>query len=570
MDSHDNTSEEATSAQGTKSATDLESEVEVTGYDTAYPMPINVAWRITPSPHATAAARPPYVSVVSRGTTKDRHPRDGPRGKTDQAPRRGPLRERQSTQEASIPTDVGRLAHSNENKSSRHLSSTPESFVTFLALEGGPMSQERPTSNPNTEHPGGSIHVLRSTLQPVGQAPRIPTVEASTMLATPNRYWRLFNDPRFAPPDLGLSPITSGLGPLQEAPQSRSSQGEHPGGAPHPPVEAMIENPNALVSQPSNRSRDVMRLPLEPDFVSSDSTNLVREQLRQVNQRLDEVQKGFVRSKKEVEETTKGGSPFAPEILDKPIPSSFRLPTLEPYDGSTNPTEHVAAFKALMALYNTSDALMCRTFPTTLYGPAQMWYSRIKSSSISSFDQFAKEFKLNFIASSCLRPTTASLLGLTQGNDEPLAQFISRFSMEIRRMPDTYPTLAIQVFLMGLRPSRFFWSLIKRPPSTVPEMLQRASQYVAAESLVAEKREDHKKPRGFTGDSISPVGTVVLPVTVGEELRSKTLLVSFIVVALPSTYNAIISRPMLNKLRAIVSTYHRIMKFPTRAGVGEV
>ncbi|RWW77802.1 hypothetical protein BHE74_00013999 [Ensete ventricosum] len=292
------------------------------------------------------------------------------------------------------------------------------------------MSQERPTSNPNAERPGGSIHVFPSTLQPFGQAPHAPAEEESTMLPTPNRYWRLFNDPGLAPPDPGLSPITPGLGPpvvtteaivpyipqlaqapthqhphvprqtvQQEAPQSRPSQGEHPGGAPRPPVEAAIENPNASVSQPPNRSRDVMRLPLE----------------------IDEVQRDFVRSKEEVGETTKGGSPFALEILDKPIPSSFRLSALEPYDGSTDPTEHVAEFMAQMAFYDTFDALMCRTFPTTLRGLAQMWYSRIKPSSISSFDQFAKEFELNLIASSCPRPTAASLLGLTQGNDKPLA-----------------------------------------------------------------------------------------------------------------------------------------------------
>ncbi|RWW71896.1 hypothetical protein BHE74_00020346 [Ensete ventricosum] len=39
---------------------------------------------------------------------------------------------------------------------------------------------------------------------------------------------------------------------------------------------------------------------------------------------------------------------------------------------------------------------------------------------------------------------------------------------------------------------------------------------------------------------------------------------------LPSAYNAIIGRPTLNRLKAVVSTYHRLLKFPTRAGVGEV
>ncbi|RWW20714.1 hypothetical protein GW17_00015150 [Ensete ventricosum] len=103
-----------------------------------------------------------------------------------------------------------------------------------------------------------------------------------------------------------------------------------------------------------------MRLPPEPDVVSSYSTNSVREQLRQVNQRIDEVQRDFVRSKEEVGETTKDGSPFALEILDKPILSSFQLPALAPYDGSTDPTEHVTAFRAQMALYDTSEALMER------------------------------------------------------------------------------------------------------------------------------------------------------------------------------------------------------------------
>ncbi|XP_064999878.1 uncharacterized protein LOC135633854 [Musa acuminata AAA Group] len=74
---------------------------------------------------------------------------------------------------------------------------------------------------------------------------------------------------------------------------------------------------------------------------------------------------------------------------------------------------------------------------------------------------------------------------------------------------------------------------------------------------------------GFTGDSISPLGTTTLPATIGEEPRTKTIMTTFMVVNLPSAYNVILGRPTLNKLKAVVSTYHRAIKFPTSTGVEE-
>ncbi|GAV71999.1 hypothetical protein CFOL_v3_15488 [Cephalotus follicularis] len=44
---------------------------------------------------------------------------------------------------------------------------------------------------------------------------------------------------------------------------------------------------------------------------------------------------------------------------------------------------------------------------------------------------------------------------------------------------------------------------------------------------------------------------------------------TFMVVDTPSPYNAIIGRPGLNLMEAIVSTRYLLMKFPTRFGVGE-
>ncbi|RWW39625.1 hypothetical protein BHE74_00055038, partial [Ensete ventricosum] len=128
-----------------------------------------------------------------------------------------------------------------------------------------------------------------------------------------------------------------------------------------------------------------------------------------------------------------------------------------------------------MALFDTSDALMCRAFPTTLRGPARTW-ARPK-------------------------PTTASLLGLVLGSDKPLSQFVGRFTSQVQGIPDLHPSLVIQAFLTGLRPSRFFWSLIERPPATLPEMLQRAHQYMAAETLVTDKRDETKRPGWSSEDT---------------------------------------------------------------------
>ncbi|RWV94645.1 hypothetical protein GW17_00042801 [Ensete ventricosum] len=124
-----------------------------------------------------------------------------------------------------------------------------------------------------------------------------------------------------------------------------------------------------------------------------------------------------------------------------------------------------------------------------------MWYSRLRSSSVSSFDQLTKEFELNFWANARPKPIATSLLGLSQKDDEPLAQFITCFVVKIRGVPNMHPSLVMQAFWIGRQPSRFFWSLIERSTTTIPEMLEQANHFIAIEVLVVGKREDHKRPR---------------------------------------------------------------------------
>ncbi|XP_058202886.1 uncharacterized protein LOC131317344 [Rhododendron vialii] len=72
---------------------------------------------------------------------------------------------------------------------------------------------------------------------------------------------------------------------------------------------------------------------------------------------------------------------------------------------------------------------------------------------------------------------------------------------------------------------------------------------------------------GFAGTPVYPAGQIALPITIGGEGSQITRIVDFIVVDCPSAYNAILGRTTLNKIGAIISTYHLMIKFPTSEGV---
>jgi hypothetical protein len=74
----------------------------------------------------------------------------------------------------------------------------------------------------------------------------------------------------------------------------------------------------------------------------------------------------------------------------------------------------------------------------------------------------------------------------------------------------------------------------------------------------------------FTGDKVRPSGVVSLTIEAGTYPKQVRTSVEFLVVDCPSAYNVIIGRPTLNKLRAVTSTYHLLVRFPTEQGIGEL
>ena len=58
----------------------------------------------------------------------------------------------------------------------------------------------------------------------------------------------------------------------------------------------------------------------------------------------------------------------------------------------------------------------------------------------------------------------------------------------------------------------------------------------------------------FTSDSVQVEGEITLPMTIGTSPRFSTVFLTYTMVRVPSAYNAILGRPGLNALWAIVST----------------
>ncbi|RDX83582.1 hypothetical protein CR513_35485, partial [Mucuna pruriens] len=75
---------------------------------------------------------------------------------------------------------------------------------------------------------------------------------------------------------------------------------------------------------------------------------------------------------------------------------------------------------------------------------------------------------------------------------------------------------------------------------------------------------------GFSGERVPIKGTVELDTVFGEGSNAKMIPVLYTVIEAEASYNIIMGRPTLYRLKAIVSTYHLCMKYPTGEGVRAV
>ncbi|XP_076944584.1 uncharacterized protein LOC143615313 [Bidens hawaiensis] len=88
--------------------------------------------------------------------------------------------------------------------------------------------------------------------------------------------------------------------------------------------------------------------------------------------------------------------------------------------------------------------------------------------------------------------------------------------------------------------------------------------FVRLQNEVRDRLEEDVCPLvGFSGEVVKPLGSITLPFSLMEGRKVRTVQLRFSVVRAPSKYNIILGRPAMRALRAIASTAHGCIKFPT-------
>uniref|UniRef100_A0A2N9GIS8 Integrase catalytic domain-containing protein n=1 Tax=Fagus sylvatica TaxID=28930 RepID=A0A2N9GIS8_FAGSY len=252
-----------------------------------------------------------------------------------------------------------------------------------------------------------------------------------------------------------------------------------------------LERPDRSSKQPEREDRRGFssRRPGHPEQSSrdpDDKTARLEKELREMRKQMGDM-KNSLRAKaaRNLDNLVhRADSPFIPSIADFPLPSRFKVPLLENFDGTKDPFDYLEAFKTIIQLQAVPEEVMCRAFPLGLRGSARVWFNKLESESIGSFVQLSRAFIDHFIGSQRRGRPPTHLLSVKQMEGESLRTFVHRFNEEAMKIDRPKEDVTVTAFMAGLRKGDFLYELCKDPPETMSELMYEATKHMNAEDAL--------------------------------------------------------------------------------------
>jgi len=181
--------------------------------------------------------------------------------------------------------------------------------------------------------------------------------------------------------------------------------------------------------------------------------------------------------------------PFTEEIMKTPLPTNWRNPTLEMYDGPTNPDENLDMFTTQVSLFTLDDTVLSKVFPISLKDPTLSWFTKLPLFSIDNFYTLSSMFGTQFATSRPHQLTSLALVNIRQEKGEPLRAFMERFRRMTLRIRNLSPEVALHHLMTALKPRLLSNTLCKKPVSNPEELRKRVVKFMELEELQEFRRQ---------------------------------------------------------------------------------
>ena len=178
------------------------------------------------------------------------------------------------------------------------------------------------------------------------------------------------------------------------------------------------------------------------------------------------------------------------EVLHFPLPTKFRMPQIEVFNGTKDPVDHLNTYKNQMELHGCQDPVWCRAFAINLKGSVLAWFNRLPPSLVSSFRELSIAFVSHFIGARTYRKPSYHLLSVEQSPQESLRSYVQRFNIESLKVDVPDEKFAITAFIAGLgvQSKDLMFSISKNPQASIAEVLVKAEKYINGEEALISKK----------------------------------------------------------------------------------
>ncbi|XP_021858046.2 uncharacterized protein [Spinacia oleracea] len=141
-------------------------------------------------------------------------------------------------------------------------------------------------------------------------------------------------------------------------------------------------------------------------------------------------------------------TPFSEDIMNAPEEPKVKTPTIEAYDGTTDPDMYLVAYRHHMFMAHKEE-----------------------------------------------RKTSMHLGRIQQGKDESLRSYVKRFNLETGQIPDLPDVVFFDNFIRGLKKGSFKFDLVKKSVRTMAGVLDEAEAFIHATEICSASKD------GKTGEA---------------------------------------------------------------------